>query len=337
MGNNRRYITMKKTILLAIVLVLSVTSFAQQQLATLNHNDSVTAFYGANALVAAHSAAQNGDIITLSSGVFNATDISKAVTIRGAGAWADTIGGSTMIRNNFNINVAQDNTYHLTMEGINAYNNTQCQNAYNAQFIKCNFQWISVPGSSNVSFVNCVLWYWNTSSSGNTAGTQFTNSVIMDCNNFAVPDTYINCVVKQHPSQASSRMFQNCVLYFDYSNENTPSNNSATSFNCLFVQMSADTNYTSVLYAPLAGHELWNMRGMNNVFKSFNGVGAGENFELLGSIADTYRGTDGTQIGIYGGPMPFDPRVTNPLIRRINVADRSNSDDKLPVIIEMGE
>jgi hypothetical protein len=100
--------------------------------------------------------------------------------------------------------------------------------------------------------------------------------------------------------------------------------------------MNADSNYTAKLYAPLASHELWNERGMNTVFKTFNGS-VGENFELLESIANTYRGNDGTQIGIYGGPMPFDPRVTNPLIKRINVADRSNSDDKLPVTIEMGE
>ena len=327
---------MRKTILLAIVLMLSVATFAQQQLATLNHQNNTTAYYGVNALVLAHAAAENGDIITLSPGVFNACDITKAVTIRGAGAWADTIGGSTMIRNNFNINIARDNTCHLTMEGVNAYNNIQCQNAYNAQFVKCNFQWIGVPGSSNVSFVNCVLWYWNTSSSGNTAGTQFTNSVILDCNNHAVPDTYINCVVKQNPSQASSRMFQNCVLYYNYTSENTPSNNSTTSFNCLYVQMNADSNYTAKLYAPLANHELWNERGMSNVFKTFNGS-VGESFELLESIANTHRGNDGTQIGIYGGPMPFDPRVTNPLIKRINVAGRSNSDDKLPVTLEMGE
>ena len=327
---------MKKTILLAIVLVLSAATYAQQQLATLNHNDAITAYYGADALVSAHSAAENGDIITLSPGVFNACDISKAVTIRGAGAWADTMGGNTMIRNNFNINIANDNAQHLTMEGINAYNNIQCQNAYNAQFIKCDFQWIGVPGSSNASFVNCILRFWSTSSSGNTAGTQFTNCVVMECNNYTVPDTYINCVLRQNPSQASSRMFQNCVLYYNYTGENTPSNNSPTSFNCLFVQMNADSNYASKLYAPLAGHELWNARGMDNVFKTFNGS-VGENFELLDSIANTYKGSDGTQIGIYGGPMPFDPRVTNPLIKRINVSDRSNSDDKLPVTIEMGE
>ena len=87
---------MKKSIILALSLVLSVATFAQQ-LATLNHNGTTTAYYGMNALQQAHSAAVNGDIITLSSGIFNSVDITKAVTIRGAGAWVCT-GGVTGCR-----------------------------------------------------------------------------------------------------------------------------------------------------------------------------------------------------------------------------------------------
>lgn len=339
---------MKKIILLAFALMLSAATFAQQQLAILNHNNNLTAFYGADALVSAHQTAENGDIITLSSGVFNSTDINKAVTIRGAGAWADTTGGATMIRNNFTINIAQDNTYSLTMEGIYAYNNVYISSAYNPQFIKCDFQWIGLNGSSahlhNASFVNCILSNWGVEGSSYyygysytyPTGTQFINSVIMACNNDGASDVYVNCVVKQNPENATSRMFQNCVLYWDYAGANTPSDNSSTSFNCLYVQMStADSTTTDELFAPLAGHVLWNMRGMENVFRTFNGNSEGENFKLLDNIANNYLGTDGTQIGIYGGPMPFDPHVTNPLIKRITVAGRSTSEGKLPVEIEV--
>jgi len=85
----------------------------------------------------------------------------------------------------------------------------------------------------------------------------------------------------------------------------------------------------------MASHVLWNKRGMNTVFKTFNGSTEGENFELLDSIATNCLGTDGTQIGIYGGAMPFDPHVTSPLIKRINVANRSTADGKLEVDIEV--
>lgn len=344
-GNNWQNIIMKKIILFAFALMLSATTFAQQQLAVLNHNNDITVFYGANALVDAHNSAEKGDIITLSSGVFNATNITKAITIRGAGAWADTTGGATMIRNSFEINIDQDSIYHLTMEGIYVYSSVTTVQVYNPQFIKCYFQWIgknSCRGTfQNATFVNCILAYWysyygcNYSPSFAVAGTQFINSVVMDCCNYGTNDVYINCVVKQHPENAASRMFQNCVLYYDYRGGNTPSNNSTTSFNCLYVQMNADGSYTGQLFSPLADHELWNKRGMSNVFKTFNGGTEGENFELLNNIANNYLGTDGTQIGIYGGSMPFDPKVTSPLIKRINVANRSNADGKLSVEIEV--
>lgn len=339
---------MKKTLLFVIALMLSAATFAQQQLAVLNHNNDITAYYGVNALISAHEDAESGDIITLSSGVFNATDITKAITLRGAGAWGDTTGSATMIRNDFTIKIPENSTYHLTMEGIYTYNHIFFQEAFNPQFIKCHFQWIGLKGNStaqldNASFVNCILVYWRPRYKYHTSlemyvyvtGTQFINSVVMDASFYNTNDTYINCVVRQDPNKADYRMFQNCVLYYDYTSANTPSDNSSTSFNCLFVQMNSDESYTDELFAPLAGHELWNIRGMGNVFKTFNGSTEGENFELLDNIANNYRGTDGTQIGIYGGSMPFDPHVTSPLIRRINVASRSTSDGKLPVDIEV--
>ena len=350
MGNNWQNSTMKKKlILIAFALILSVASFAQQQLAVLNHNNTITAYYGADALISAHNAAETGDIITLSSGVFNATNITKAVTIRGAGAWADTTGGNTMVSSGFVIDVAQDETHHLTIEGIYVPGSIIIYTAYNPQFIKCFFQRIGLgegpndvgTGSNNASFVNCILALWRPFLGGywnpycNAVGTQFVNSVIMDCNAYSNYDTYINCVLKQNPSDASSRIFQNCVLYWDYTDTIAPANNGTTSFNCLFVQMNADSFNADNLYFPSVGHTLWNIRGMSNVFQTFNGSTEGENFELLSSVASTYLGTDGTQIGIYGGAMPFNPRVTSPLIRRITVAPRSNANGQLPVDIEV--
>lgn len=345
MGNNRQYTTMKKIIFLAFALMLSVFTFAQQQLAVLNHNNEITAYYGADAFINAYSSAEKGDIITLSSGVFNSTNITKAITIRGAGAWADTTGGATMIRNNISINIPEDSTYHLTMEGIYFYNDIHCDLAYNPQFIKCHFQWIGQAGCNshmhNASFVNCILSHWHSEydshgcSNDKAIGTQFVNSVVMDCNVYTTNDVYINCVLRQHPENAASRMFQNCVLYFNYSGTAAPANNSSTSYNCLYVQLNTDSTKTNNLFSPMASHVLWNKRGMNTVFKTFNGSTEGENFELLPSIANNCLGTDGTQIGIYGGAMPFDPHVTSPLIKRINVANRSTSDGKLEVDIEV--
>lgn len=332
---------MKKNILLSVMLMLSAVTFAQQQLATLNHNNDITVYYGADALISAHNAAETGDIITLSSGVFNATNISKSVTIRGAGAWADTTGGNTVIRSGFNISAGGDDVHHLTLEGVYFLGGIVVYNNYNPQFIKCYIHsmamnWASHQHMNNATFINCIIANWCNCGYSFADGTQFINSVVIesDCSNYR-SDTYINCVLKKRPHNISSHMLQNCVLYWDYADSVAPANNSTTSFNCLYVQMNASDSSADELFSPIVGHTLWTVRGMSNVFQSFNGSTEGDDFRLLDNIANTYLGTDGTQIGIYGGTMPFDPHVTSPLIRRITVAPRSNANGQLPVDIEV--
>ena len=327
------------------MLMLSAVTFAQQQLATLNHNNDITVYYGADALVSAHNAAEAGDIITLSSGVFNATDINKAVTIRGAGAWADTTGGNTVIRSGFSISAGGDDVHHLTLEGIYFLGGITVYNTNNPQFIKCYIHSMGIYWNNyfpsqyfnNATFINCIIANWcNHNVTSNAEGTQFINSVVIesDCNHYR-SDTYINCVLKKNPHNISSHLLQNCVLYWDYADSVAPANNSTTSFNCLYVQMNASDSSADELFSPIVGHTLWTVRGMSNVFQSFNGSTEGDDFRLLDNVANTYLGTDGTQIGIYGGTMPFDPHVTSPLIRRITVAPRSNANGQLPVDIEV--
>ena len=56
---------------------------------------------------------------------------------------------------------------------------------------------------------------------------------------------------------------------------------------------------------------------------------------LLPGVAATYLGSDGTQIGIYGGSMPFDPKILNPSIGHITVGGQTNDQGQLPVTIEV--
>lgn len=333
---------MKKSIILVIVLVMSVATFAQQ-LATLNHNDSITVYYGMNALQQAHTAAVNGDIIILSSGIFNAVNITKAVSIRGAGAWIDTTGNSnTVLYNDFTLNVQNDTLYHLTLEGLYFTNTVRYNTVYNPQFNKCHFtQLISGDGTvgsmHNATVINCIIEEWSNYGTNNNGwaaqGTQFFNSVLLDGGDYG-PDSFVNCVIRQHPqtSYITDRLFQNCILYGNYSYlSQYMSGNGSTSFNCMYVNSSTDN-----LYSDTPNHILWNRSGLSTIFKNFNGTYTSTTtFELQDSIAANYFGVDGTQIGIYGGLHPFSPKATSPVIRSINVAQRNNSEGKLEVNIEM--
>ena len=85
-----------------------------------------------------------------------------------------------------------------------------------------------------------------------------------------------------------------------------------------------------------------NYRGLSTVFKVYDGSSVDNfnsvekmNFELNASVAAKMLGDDGTQVGVYGGPYPFNPNVRNPRIKRSSVALRATNDNKLAVDIEV--
>ena len=57
--------------------------------------------------------------------------------------------------------------------------------------------------------------------------------------------------------------------------------------------------------------------------------------DLTDEAKATYLGTDGTPVGMYGGPMPFDLTPTYPQITKMNVASKTTADGKLSVDIEL--
>ncbi|MBQ8463977.1 MAG: hypothetical protein IJ544_07685 [Prevotella sp.] len=71
------------------------------------------------------------------------------------------------------------------------------------------------------------------------------------------------------------------------------------------------------------------------VFKTLTGTtyNDSETFELTDEASTTLLGIDGTQVGIYGGNMPFDSTPSNPQITKCNVAAKSTADGKLSVDI----
>lgn len=313
---------MKRICILCVAMIMATLSYAQINLvATLNHNDSISVYYGSSALGQAYNNAVGGDIITLSGGTFSSVNISKAITIRGAGMISDDIAGTdlTNITGSFTINIQDDSINHFTLEGVNANVQIITQSAYKPKFIKCRLAQV-VHGANNFSeaqFINCII---NIVSSNMTSA-QFINSVIFDFGYYNQPSSFFNCVVKV--SEPQNNTCYNSILY-GYS-----SRSNVSSFNCIGIYPNETGNYFTS-----QSHNCVNYYGMSSVFQNFNGDFA-YSFELQDSVANTVLGTDGTQVGVYGGVFPFDLRVTNPMIKRINVANRSTADGKLSVDIEV--
>lgn len=310
-------------------------------LATLNHEGTVSTFYGATALRDAHNAAVHGDVITLSSGSFVSTDITKAITLRGAGMEVDTLSGTepTVISGDFSIQIADTVSQRLTIEGIYHNHNLIYKGTLtNALFLKNRLYNVDLADNGimkNASFIHCrIADYFRLN--GNSSAS---------CINCAIEDP------KSYNSTTSNFEFQNCVIKFD--NNSSPSLVYSSVYkNCLIHWggtansiSSSCISYNSVgfgyskLFDNIPNSTNTYISDWTIVFKTYGCQSLqkldSENFELTDEAKGKYLGTDGTQVGIYGGSLPFTSTPSNPQITKCNVAAKSTADGKLSVDIEV--
>lgn len=328
---------MKKALLILATLCIATLGFAQQRLATLYHNDTISTYYGQSALSQAHAAAVNGDVITLSSGLFDAIEITKAVTIRGAGMWPiDSLNiENTVISGNMTLNVPYDSLHNLEIEGMKFVSYINYKQATYPVFRKCRMtSYWNRQNSGTINgatFYHCVLYSY---SDYGLTGTQFINSVILS---LSAPSVLMNCVahIDNAFSPLSSMTVYNSVLYL-----NSPNNAASYNSSSCYYSIGINTNISIRTYFDVTnviGHHLMNKTAYNQVFKYFNGTYTeGMSFELQDNIAASFLGDDSTQVGIYGGDFPFDP-VVHPVIGGCHVARRTDANMKLEVSIDLIE
>ena len=351
---------MKKLFAMATLFLVAMSLQARSVLvATLYHtaNDSTSVYYGIEAFKNAYDASTHGDVITLSSGAFTACDITKEITIRGAGMEADTINhiAPTILLGDFSIDAQTTSGYCLTMEGV--YHDgtitlgyadyTYLSNCINPHFIKCRFENIrtdsSAPGGyatlidasftqcrikgdisiyGNASFYNCIVNEPSSRSTNrNKANYEFINCVVVG--SFAGEavnnSIFYNCALTGSNPLDATNVAHHCVgYYYGGSTENTN----------LFSNLSAAMRETNHSFTSA-----------DAIFKTFIGGSANvtdtETFELQDSIKTKYLGSDSTQVGIYGGPAPFSPKTTLPVVSRFKVASKSDESGKLKVEMQV--
>ncbi|MBR1520839.1 MAG: hypothetical protein IJ635_06350 [Bacteroidaceae bacterium] len=329
---------MKKMIISLVVAMAVTPGFAQSSiLATLSHGDETTIFYGGSALREAHAAAVNGDVITLSSGTFSSVNISKGITIRGAGMEVNTTTQSepTIISGYFTINIPEEATEGLIIEGIYHDNSIAVENAANAQFIKDRLYEVTTYNSNNhlmfthcrisnelfvrnnnfATCVNCIIWNDAASTEGNYN---------WEC---------INCVIEYWQggwNRLINSSLRNCILISPWEHE---IDSSCTVYSCVNI---SDEVVNSIFGKIPNTTNVSMLREESNLFKTYDGnYKETENFELTEEAKTKYLGQDGTQVGIYGGSLPYDPTPSNPQITKCNVAAKSTADGKLSVDIEV--
>lgn len=329
----------KRVMITLFVLLLSVVgtknTFAQNQVAILQHNDTLSAFYGPEALSAAHEASSDGDIITLSSGNFNGCTLSKAITIHGAGCVDDPESHLAPTRIPGILSISKpDGTSPLTMEGIwMGEIRYSCGSPYsqNVKFIKCNIDYLrpwSHYNSNGFYFVNCIIKAFEF----NGNGLLIQNSVVRfswynqtDQNNMNIINNSVVCL-NNNVNIGNTRGY-NCILA---TGDNNGAPNS-TFYNCVEIQ----TGNTNIFEGQLNESNM-QVNSYDEVFETFAGtVEYNESYQLKSDFASSFLGNDGTEVGIHGGLLPYNTRPSYMYIRTTNVAGQTNEDDKLSVEIEL--
>lgn len=311
---------MKHIVFFIAALALALGASAQTSLiATLSHEGEVTTYYNANAFIEAYDAAANGDIITLSAGTFAApATIEKSLIIRGAGMMEED--DPTIITSNININLSSTEKT-LSCEGvIFKYVGFTGSGSYN--FTKCRIKELrALSVSSDVDFINCICDFYSINNSQNVTAV---NSFFANGGYFH--GDYSNCVLNFNSnSENRNASYTNCLFY---STNTKPYFVAGRVRNCIYIGENYDsffnTNNISISTNNLA------LPTDTPIFKEGTNT-----YELTEENAANWLGNDGTQVGMHGGALPFDPNTTLPKITKFNVASKTTADGKLSVDIEV--
>ena len=299
---------MKKAILVIFCIAGTILS-ANAQLSVALHSNGITSVFGGDTpLKDAYTSSKSGDTLYVSGGNFAAPDtIDKGIVIIGAGYNPDSTA-------------ATQKTYLMTTSSLVFGDN--CTNLY-VEGIE--FQKGLVKSSSiatNITIIRCKI------AGGldfkGTAG-EPTNSAIIQCDIGLISfqgftySVISNCILRNKITYTTRNIFRNnVILYGSYNNYPIVNCFYSTFINNIF---STDTGPCYYNYTCQYNTFQWNIfrnaspalgdyATDNNNFKNIDlstvylNAASGD-YHLLEEAKTTYLGDDGTQVGLYGGILPY--------------------------------
>ncbi|MBO4907145.1 MAG: hypothetical protein J5486_09000 [Bacteroidaceae bacterium] len=347
---------MKKYLFMMVALVVATMSYAQNTLvATLTHEDTtIIYYYGINAFNSAHNAAVSGDIITLSGGAFTGDfTITKAITVRGTGI---DNSNPTSISSTLKINIPENDTIRFSVEGVRFNDMTVLYGSFsNPCFIKCQFNSIIFDNSSSqysnikdALFVNCKVTSYLSLRGTTTA--LFSHCFVTDYySNDSAQAQFCNCVLYGFIGNYSRSSFVNSIMCYK-GNTTCYFPPETIAMNCVSICYSpssytaSDYSYRYNMYDKMQGQQV---SCAASTFEAvFNDFGVSprsaddyfvdsQTFELTEEASTNFLGTDGTEVGLYGGQYPYNSTPDYPRITKFNVAKQATADNKLSVEIEV--
>ena len=357
-----------KKVFFSLIMAFAITASMKAQdvlLVTLQKGDATQIFYGTEAFKEAMAAAENGNTIILGAGTFNATDITKAVSIYGNGYEMRTdttaqkegrMAYPTRIDGDFSIaldSIDGQPAKGLYIEGI--YSNNRIwvtKHLDSAIFAKCRFNYFSIwknadtmMTTKDILFIHCRFASWFEPG---------------DSDNMGIDNCVINYIGRN--KARSSILVQNCIIHFvmntlkgtfknnlikevarpygdNFENsyiDHEPLNTSCSAYNNVFYKANAldaviikSSNWTVTDTSTF-----WADESQSDTAK-YNDTNT---YKLSDQAQKDYIGTDGKQIGLYGSSFPFNAISTIPHIISKDIAPKTeNGKLKVSIKVEVGD
>lgn len=347
-GHDKKDRTMKKFLILMVACGAALLARAQEKtdvlMATLQHGDEVSVYYGSTALEEAYkAAADSGDVVTLSAGRFSFSGyVQKSLSIVGNGFVSDMENGvyPTVIEGTLHFkprDIVDDDgetiaeavkvdgvrlegldleQYALTFESSDIIRNveiTKCKLRNGIKFLTNteNFTLRQSLCLNTLSFNTGNSWY--------------------NHQNFYIVGCYVSSIwdAREHSTILMEHSIYNwtSIVNFSVSNSIVGSYHAAggTVNNCIFINESPSNlvgsgNWTNCKFAGIFEESMDNLE--------WDDV---KTFKL--KYPDEYVGTDGTQVGLYGGPYPYNPTPSIPQIKESHIDTTVAADGKLKVSV----
>lgn len=304
---------MKRIIFLALMAVGAFYAQAQSLTATLQQGDKVTPFYGENAFRDAYEAAENGALITLSTGNHMRDgyfDVRKSITIIGSGAF----GEDETISYINNLNIYADD---VRIEGLFIRESIEFREwVKNTRVLHCYAKNLYGSEHTNTIIDQCVI------DNNNIRWGDFKNLCIKNCmiresESHSTNATFINDAIFKIPGgNCGYATYRNCIMGVDYWADDLTLQSPGVYYNNVFFRYDDNAERKDELailkYAQGCVHS-------DNTIDTFNHLYGGV-IDLTAMPNTTALGDDETKVGPEGGSgfkfYPAIPRIISKKIDR---------------------
>ena len=276
-----------------------ISAFSQtEDTKVILQSGAATTIYDGTQISTAIGAASKGDILYLSEGTYDSFTIDKEILVRG-------VGENTWIEGDVTISIPNNATLtQAVLEGVNVSGTiTLTQPATNLIIRNTKVLDVKVNGALTNGLIDrCWITgtFWMNNNTNNTtvknSKVKFISAGSLTYNTC----TFLNCNIGKRKNNTTAAVFTNCIIG-SYKN--------LGEMNGLGTMESSV--FTNTLFNTYDGSIGSSSSKTNCYFISeYDGACDQNTLESRVDLSE-YLGTDGTQVGVYGGTTPFtlDPQV----------------------------